>query len=294
MFHPVELLNEWETRRNRLLRSAPDAADYLGRWSRDRGAPLTTVGALTSAPEWMIVLTTYRRPEGAAQVLSRLARALDAAGLAQRTALLVLHDRCAADYDAVRELARSVCERQLWLDAREHFGKAGFWQVHQTALLVARAWQPQRALYLQDDVVFEADLLQRVDALWRATALDPARRVLYLFSSSDDEPEGRWAHFERRDLPELRCRQTNWFDLQSFVVDRAFFELLDYRMVPIHPNRWKRKPESSSGVGRQFTLRAFGRANVYQAWPPLVRHGADPSTMNPAARSLRPLDNRTD
>jgi hypothetical protein len=293
MFHPVELLNEWETHSNRLLRRAPDVAEYLARWSTESGAP-PRLEPLAAPPEWLIVLTTYRRPDGAAHTLERLGRALAAARVAERSALLVLHDRCSSDYARARELARRACATPLWLDAREHFGKPRFWQVHQSALLVARAWQPERALYLQDDVVFEPDLIERVDALWRATAQDAARRVLYLFSSRDDEPEGRWARFPRRDLPELGCRQTNWFDLQSFVVDRAFLELLDYRMVPIHPNRWKRQPETSSGVGRQLTLRAFGRASVYQAWPPLVRHGADPSTMNAAARSLRPLDNRSD
>jgi hypothetical protein len=294
MFHPVELLNEWETRSNRLLRRPPHAAEYLGRWSAAGGELSSLLTPLEPAPAWLIVLTTYRRPQGAAHVLAQLGKALAAAGLEQQAALLVLHDRCDSDYSAARQLASSVCARHLWLDARERFGKPGFWQVHQTALLVARTWRPERTLYLQDDVVFDADLLQRADAIWSATAADVARRVVYLFSSSDDEPEGRWARFARRDLPELRCRQTNWFDLQAFMVDRAFFELLDYRMVPIHPNRWKRRPETSSGVGRQFTLRTFRRASVYQAWPPLVRHGADPSTMNPAARSVRPLDNRAD
>jgi len=78
------------------------------------------------------------------------------------------------------------------------------------------------------------------------------------------------------------------------MVDRQFFELLDYRMVPVHPNRWKRRPMQSSGVGRQWSRRLFGRAHVYQAWPPLVVHGTEPSTMNPEARERRSLDNRDD
>lgn len=292
-FHPVELLNEWETRSNRSLRRAPDASEYFARWSVG-AAPASVPAPLPRPPRWLVVLTTYARPEGAARVLDALTRALAAARLGEQAALLVLHDRCEADYDAARALAQNACAHTLWLDARARFGKAGFWRVHQTALFVARAWAPERTLYLQDDVVFEPDLFERSDALWRATAADPARRVLYLFSSRDDEPEGRWARFPRRDLPELDCRQTNWFDLQAFIVDRAFFELLRYRMVPIHPNRWQRQPQISSGVGRQLTLRAFGRANIYQAWPPLVRHGAEPSEMNAAARALRPLDNRDD
>jgi hypothetical protein len=294
-FHPLELLDELETRYNRSLRRAPDARACFARWSlQDEAAPASPPGPLASAPRWLVVLTTYGRPGGAARVLDALERALAAAHLAEHAALLVLHDRCDSDYEAVRVRARDVCAHSLWLDARERFGKPGFWRVHQTALFVARAWSPERTLYLQDDVVFEPDLFEQSDALWRATAADPARRVLYLFSSRDDEPEGRWARFERRDLPGLGCRQTNWFDLQAFIVDRAFFELLRYRMVPIHPNRWKRQPEVSSGVGRQLTLRSFGRASVYQAWPPLVRHGDAPSTMNAAARAVRPLDNRDD
>jgi len=62
----------------------------------------------------------------------------------------------------------------------------------------------------------------------------------------------------------------------------------------VHANRWTRRPATSSGVGRQFTRRLFGRAHVYQAWPPLVVHGTAPSTMNPEARLARSLDNRQD
>jgi len=204
----------------------------------------------------------------------------------------VLHDACGRNYAAARDASRRVCPTQLWLDAHRRFGKAGFWKVHQTALSVAAAWRPQLALYLQDDVELEPDCLLRALELWRATAADPLRRVLYLFSSSDDEALGRWVRFERR--AHGSCRLTNWFDLQAFLVDRAFFELLGHRMVPVHPNRWLRGPRSSSGVGRQLTLRLFGRAHAYQAWPPLVVHGAAPSTMNPEARTLRTLDNRAD
>lgn len=290
-FHPIELLFEWETWTNRPRARRECADELIGGW---RASPLSSaaLGPLDLEPELLIVLTTFSRPAAAARLLSDLARALEHAALTERSALLVLHDACGRDYGAARELAASCSPRQLWLDATQHFGKPNFWKVHQTALLVARAWQPRLALYLQDDVEFDADLLTRALELWRATARDPLRRVLYLFSSSDDEPSGRWVHYERRDLG--ACRLTNWFDLQAFLVDRAFFELLDYLMVPIHENRWRRRPVQSSGVGRQLTRRLFERAHVYQSWPPLVGHGSAPSTMNPEARQLRSLDNRAD
>ncbi len=291
MFHPVEMLNEWDTHTNR-PRQDLHPSELYGLWSRADGqAPEAELGRVSDEPELMVVVTTYGRPHAAAKVLSRLGNALRARGLEGRTALLVLHDACDGDYTAVRSLAQAAAARCLWLDARRRLGKPGFWKVHQTALLVARAWRPKRALYLQDDIDFEPDFLTRSDELWRATEHDPLRRVLHLFASQDDEEDGRWVSFARRELPGVGCRLTGWFDLSAFMVDRKFFELLDYRMVPIHPNRWKRKPEVSSGVGRQLTLRLFRRAHVYQAWPPLVRHGSQPSVMNPEARLRRPMDN---
>lgn len=294
MFHPIELINEWETRTNRLRQRPRAEHDSTALWSPAHGT-----GALEpppGAPEapLMIVVTTYDRPASATRLLSRLRSTLRRSPLMEGAALLVLHDACGQDYSAARAQAHATAPRHLWLDARQRFGKAGFWRMHQTAMDIARVWRPARALYLQDDVELEPDLLERAEELWEVTAGDPLRRVLYLFSSRDDESDGRWVTFERRPVPNTACRLTNWLDLQAFMVDRQFFELLDYRMVPIHPNRWKRSPEKSSGVGRQLTRRLFGRANVYQAWPPLVGHGTEPSKMNPEARQKRSLDNRDD
>jgi hypothetical protein len=290
-FHPIELVYEWETLTNRPCLRRKSGAAWIERWAA-QPASTAALAPLDRNPELMIVLTTFARPEAAARLLSGLALALERASLTERSALLVLHDACGQDYSAARQIAEKTSPRLLWLDARERFGKVEFWKVHQTALSCAHAWQPRLTLYLQDDAEFEADLVTAALELWRATERDLRRRVLYLFSSKDDEASGRWVRFERRDFG--ACRLTNWFDLQAFLVDRAFFELLDYRMVPIHENRWRRQPTQSSGVGRQFTRRLFGRAHVYQSWPPLVVHGAAPSMMNPEARQQRSLDNRAD
>jgi hypothetical protein len=290
-FHPIELLLEWETLKNRPRERRECGPSVFERWRAALGQ-LPLDAALCAPPELSIVLTTFARPTAAEQLLANLSGALERARLTERSALLVLHDACGRDYGAARRAAERLSPEVLWLDARQRFGKPEFWQLHQTALLVARAWQPRLCLYLQDDVELQGDLLVRALELWQATEHDLLRRVLYLFSSSDDERRGRWVRFDRLDAGP--CRLTNWFDLQAFLVDRAFFELLDYRMVPVHPNRWRRFPWLSSGVGRQFTRRLFGRAHIYQAWPPLVAHGAAPSTMNRGARLARSLDNRLD
>lgn len=295
-FHPRELALEWATRRNRPGGQPLPLASALAGWSNaHRPGPVSEGLPSPEGPlELLVVINTYDRPEPCREQLQRVRRALEARGLRERALLLVLRDACRQDYAHARRQALDVASSCLWLDARERFGKARFWQVYQTAFLLARHYRPARALFLHDDVEFEADLLERADELWSATAADPLRRVLYLFSSRDDEAGGRWIKFPRQELPGQQCRLTNWFDLQAFLVDQAFFELLQYRLIPIHANRWKRDPALSSGVGRQFTLRLRGRATVYQAWPPLVKHGSEPSVANPEARIQNDLDNRDD
>lgn len=205
-FHPVELLFEWETRANR-PRPRPELGEQiLERWSVLPGS--TAVAPLERPPDLMIILTTFARPAAAARLLSDLSVAIDRAGLGDRSALLVLHDACGRDYAAARRVAEGTAPERLWLDAREWFGKPEFWKIDQTALLVARAWQPRLALYLQDDVEFDGGVIADALALWQATERDLLRRVLYLFSSRDDEASGRWVHFERQDAGP--CRLTNW------------------------------------------------------------------------------------
>jgi hypothetical protein len=293
LFHPIELLHAWATWRNDASMWAASAESALALWEHAEAPGVgVSIPVLDASPALLIVVMTYDRPNACSTLMTRLAQAIDQGRRRENTALLVLHDACTRDYSEVRKQAGSLAQTHLWLDARQRLGKVQFWRSYQTALLVAQRWRPARTLFLHDDVDFGADLLDEAEAIWQATSDDAARRVLYLFSSSKDEEQGRWIKFARRDLPEKGCRLTNWFDLQAFMVDLEFFELLGFRMVPIHSNRWKRKPSTSSGVGRQLTLRLRGRASVYQAWPPLVSHGAEPSIANPEARVATDLDNR--
>jgi hypothetical protein len=295
VYHPIELFHEWATRHNFSSSRPLDASVVLEPWhDASSGAPASIIPELVSPPELLVVVMTHARPDACARVLASVERAVARRGQRERTALLVLRDACDRDYSAARVRANAVGQASVWLDARRHLGKVEFWRSYQAAMWVAQRWQPERTLFLHDDVEFGVDLLDDAEALWQATGDDPRRRVLYLFSSSKDEENGRWIEFPRRELPGTGCRLTNWFDLQAFMVDREFFELLNYRVIPIHPNRWKRKPTTSSGVGRQLTLRLRGRASIYQAWPPLVSHGAEPSIANPEARAAADLDNRSE
>lgn len=290
--HPSEALSWLRTRWNR----PPSRLDEASFWSlyERQGEPLRGAPEQLrrrAHTELLVVVTTYRRPEAVSTLLAKLHVEL-AALPPSSLCVLVLNDRSEADYGRVIADARErFGDALLWLDARARLGKPNFWRIYQVAFLAARALRPERALFLQDDVELAPRLLDLLSERWRATHRDPKRRVLYLFSSPDDERFGRWLFFLRRDVGG-GLRLTQWFDLQAFYVDRAFFELLRHRVVPIHPNRWRRQPSISSGVGRQFTLRLRGRANVYQSYPPLVFHGAHTSELNAQARAARALDNR--
>jgi hypothetical protein len=304
VLHPVEFSNWLQILQNRpssRFDEAPFWSLYRheGRPSETCAAALTTRGPV----ELLVVITTYARPDSFREGLSQLRNTIDAVSPAPSLHVLVLNDRSDADYDLARSEARALFGGNLtWLDANERLGKPGFWKAYQVAFLVARAVKPAFALFVQDDVQYAPSLLRDVQASWQASAADTQRRVLYLFSSADDERLGRWIVYPRRRvsartpggaLPHgVHLHKTQWFDLQAFMVDRAFFELLQYRMVPIHANRWRRWRGISSGVGQQLTLRLFGRASVYQTRPGLVLHGGLQSEMNPAARARRPLDNR--
>ncbi|HSB55893.1 MAG TPA: hypothetical protein VLD58_16135 [Gemmatimonadales bacterium] len=296
MFGPLEdWLKRLEVRLNRPLFHLEPAAAF---WSlyQDPAGPLTgappSLTRASAAPcDLLIAITTYNRAESCARLLAALPETLAQAGRSLRLHLVVLQDGPDGDYAAAQALAATLFgERLTWLTARERLGKRGYWKAYQTLFLAAESLRPAHALFLQDDLEFEPSFLGECYRRWEALAGDAGRRVLYLFASDDDEPEGRWVKF-RREEARAGARLTRWFDLQGYFVDRAFFDLLRYRMFAVSDRRWLKQPYSS-GVGEQLTRRLFPRASVYQAHPSLVYHGAHASEMNPEARSARSLDNR--
>jgi hypothetical protein len=293
VFHPSEVLDWLRMQLNRPSGSPLNEEVFWDLFDFE-GAPFPPAARPATAGvelDLLVVLTTYERPQECAVVLKALHAALARSTELREIRVLVFHDRGESDYSATRALARSLFGDSLtWLAAKTRIGKQGFWRIYQTSFLAAQRLRPCFALYLQDDLEFEDSLLLEAMKRYRATAGDPLRRVIYLYADPTDPESGRWIRFERRDAGD-HLSLTQWFDLAAFFVDRAFFELLAYRVIPVHPNRWRRKPKLSSGVGRQFTIRLWRRGNVYQAYPPLVYHGLAESQMNPQVRAIEPLNN---
>lgn len=292
-------LHDWlkrlEVRLNRPLFRLPPR-EFFWRLYREAGSdlhgpPAGLAAAANAGCDLLISITTYNRPGGCASLLEALPATLAALDRPLRVHLLVLQDGGEGDYGPVQAAARARFGAGLtWLVARERLGKRGYWKTYQALFLAAELLQPGHALFLQDDLEFRPEMLAETWRRWEALGDDPRRRVLYLFQSEDDEPEGRWVKF-RRGPERNGARLTRWFDLQGYFVDRAFFELLRYRVFAVSERRWLKK-NYSSGVGEQLTRRLFHRARVYQAVPSLVFHGSHPSEMNPEQRAARSLDNR--
>jgi hypothetical protein len=259
--------------------NADEALRALRGWSED-------------PPEFLLVLTTYARPQACLRTLQMLKRSSEFYG--GRVHLLVLNDSSETCYAQARDYAHELWGSDVvWLDAIDHHGKTRFWRAHQVAFDAVRLSSARLYFSIQDDVCFDPDLLVRVRDLWNRLP-DDEPRLLYLMSCPDDEPRGRWVRYERREVPGMPVRRTQWFDLQAFVCDERFVHAMGSRVLPIRRGRWKWDPMLSSGVARQLTLRSLGRCAIYQAHPSLVTHGHEESLMNPEARDVRALDNRVE
>lgn len=283
----IYLLRSLESRLNRPLVPRGTDRSFLDEWEGgDRIAELAQ-----ARPTLLVTITTFRRPEALLALIGELAA--DPGMRDPAVWVAILNDRSDADYAPAREaLARAFPGRHLWFDARERMGKERFWRTHQTIFIAARRCGAEFLLSLQDDLQLAPEFLGRVRAAWESTERDPARRLLYLYSSPTDAERGTWVDFQRVEVPGLPARRTDWFDLQGFLIDRRGLALLRYWVIPITTWRWRRSSRPSSGVGRQLTRRLFGRASTWQCHPPLVFHGGAPSEMNPEARGRNPLDNR--
>lgn len=251
-----------------------------------------------SSVQVLFVVTTYRRETGALRVLRGLSAAAARLNLSREGLfLLVLEDRSEADYTQVREeVVEGFPGSVMWLRAERHLGKAEFWRTYQTAFSCSRALDPEYVLFLQDDLEFEEDFVAQALKVFHLLKVSDNGRnrpqVMNLYSAKDDEPSGRWVNIPRRDVAGLPVRQTQWFDLAAFLLERRVLQELRYRVKPILRDRWAANAGLSSGVGRQLTRRLRSRAVTYQFFPPLVFHGAASSEMNPEERARRPLDNR--
>jgi hypothetical protein len=285
----TDALWKLQCRLNRRLPGSPDVRSDRPTEFVSRGPALAEQAA---RPELCIVITTHARVEACRTLLEQLHESLCDAGLEQRAFVLVLEDPSERhDYTPVLELLAQRFAGRFAIEATTRkLGKPGRCFGYQHAFDLVRRLAPRYTLFLEDDAVLDRPFIREAFARWNEIE-DTNKAVLYLCRFDDDEPEGRWVRARRQVLPSGRVQRTQWFDLHAFLVDARFFDLLDYTLFRPWPSRWNGRAARSSGVSEQFTLRLFGRGNIYQVCETLALHGGIPSVLNAEARSARALNN---
>jgi hypothetical protein len=160
---------------------------------RLRGA---SVEIPAEAPGLCVVVSTHGRPEACARLIEALYGSLQAAGKAS-VFVLVVNDPSDRDYAPVQDtLARRFTGRFAFHEASRWLGKKGRWSAFQHAFDANASTRASHTLLLEDDVTFDPTFVGDALAFWNGIE-DPAKTVLYLVSMKNDEPAGRWIHFER-------------------------------------------------------------------------------------------------
>lgn len=292
VFALSERLWRLECRLNRPLASAWRSVPRTEFRLRAGNAVLSAAaGSPLPVTDLCIVLSTHQRVDPCLRLVAELARAW-AEKPDLRPFVVVLEDRSAADYAPVyAALQAHFPERFAAYRADRWLGKRNYWQVYDRAFAASARLGTELVLFLQDDLSLKPRFFSQLLEAWHGIA-DPRKSVLYACAMNDDEPGGRWIRFARRSDRSGRVWQTQWFDLQAFLVGPRFFNVLRRQVFPVPEARWQRDPTCSSGVGEQFSRRLAPRSSIYQVRETLVFHGGETSLMNPEGRQRIRFDNR--
>lgn len=170
------------------------------------------------------------------------------------------------------------------IDDPATYGKTNFWKRWKEAVDYCKSTNDDYFLFLPDDVKYiDWEFLNQWMIRYYGKPF-----VLNLIS---DKRQNCWGKvFEK--TPDL--------ELQGYkLVNQGFFDcggliprcVLDQIDIDEVPSKWFDRPDKSSGVGFQLTMK-FRRLGVrmYRPFPSLAKHGNHPSIMHPEERLRNPLE----
>ncbi|MBY5959203.1 hypothetical protein KUV50_13705 [Membranicola marinus] len=181
-------------------------------------------------------------------------------------------------------------EYYIYDDAVTNNGKHKFW------LTINRLWEQIRDkrfdyyIHIQDDYSLGKNFISKVVGLWDSID-DPFKIGLNIFLDEFRVGKKVWVDKwpELRYYNKTRFLLNPWLDM-AFICTRNLFDLLDWKILPISMQRWRHKPNLSSGVGAQISIRLFMKGkNMYQVTRSQVEHIGSDSKMNPEIRKQEPL-----
>lgn len=162
-------------------------------------------------------------------------------------------------------------------------GKRQFWRLMQQVFAKERDVDTDLWLFLQDDVRIEDSALARIHRV-----IECMGRLHYPWAVLDvcnaAPAQGELARWTGETVTNACCwtHDTTWFDLQGWVCNGHFWEVID-RVYPMDPSRWDNNPSLSTGVGKQLSVRlADSPYAVCMLRSPVVHHTQPfPSLLNP-------------
>ncbi len=221
-----------------------------------------------------VVITTYNRPDS----LRRLLRSLMADAGDLRVDCRVYNDCSTMPYVGMPDSSERF--RITTVDLDWHHGKQEYWRMVDRIFRDLENLRSRYYVQLPDDVEALPGFLRHAMHTYEAIQ-DPDKACLNLYLDSHRIGKANWT----AALPQIERHngvsvfKTGWVDL-CYLAERRFFERLGFRIDPIGPERWRRNPLLSSGVGMQITHRLQGQG-LYQVRHSYLASDSVPSAMNP-------------
>lgn len=224
--------------------------------------------------DFCIIITTYNRP----QMLSSLIHQIKNQTKDKKIKIYVLDD------NSLKKLTFND-SNITFINFYPNRGKKLFWQIINVAFNLVKNIQSKYFIFLQDDQVLVENFFKIV--VDKYMNLLDERKICLEFRTDERTTRPNWSNFKPIEIGDYI--KTQWVEL-DFICEKKFFEVLNYEILPVNKNRWKKNPNLSSGVGQQLTnrLNSLG-LNMYHTKNTLVRHGNHKSEMNEIERNINKL-----
>lgn len=237
-----------------------------------------------------VFVTTFNRPALLLALLRDLAE--------QRCCLLrrskwdvrlSVYDDCStADYTSVERFVAF----HGWVSFRRNpynQGKREYWSTFNDIFAEMRASGAGYFVILQDDVELCRDFFRVALDYWRGILDENKIALNILCDNRSGKHNWTGMHTARVRFPNADVILSGWLD-GMWLGTRKTLGVLEHRMDPISPLRWRHDPLLSSGVGRQITMRLTQAGfNIYTVSKSLVRLLPCDSLMHPTGRKRDPI-----
>lgn len=223
--------------------------------------------------DFCIFITTHDRSE----MLSNLINKLQNQKKEFKIKFIVFDDGSEEKYNLPEEIS--------YFKFVPNRGKKKFWTIIDVAFKLLKKVDSSYYIFLQDDVIIKENFF--VDLQKTYDEIQDPKKISLSFLSDERIKTPNWTGYTPRVHGNVI--KTQWIELH-FICEKKLLEILEYKMNPINPNRWRSNPLLSSGVGWQMSTRLHKMGfSMYHTKESFVTHGNHESKMNKEERKKNKL-----